>query len=205
MQVLMTNPEVDAFTRYLLCWSKELKREFETRAQFYHLDGKKVNRKKFEGLLKNKNVGVVLVNGHGSDNCVYGNDDIILDDKNVNLIKGKVVHAMSCSSAKTLGKKAIEVGVKAYVGYDEPFLAPRMNDKISNPLLDETASLFLDPAFITQKALINNKKPKEAVSLARKEYNRSIVKALMSPIQSDNDQFVGLLFWDRDHLVNLEG
>ena len=79
-----------------------------------------------------------------------------------------------------------------------------MDDKISNPLEDTTAALFLDPAFTAQKALIGGKAPSEAVALAKKEFNRSIVKALTSPIQSDNDQFVGLLLWDRDHLVSIE-
>lgn len=204
MQVLMTNPEVDAFTRYLLCWSKRLKKDFDGKVNFYHLEKKKVNRKKFEGLLKKKDVDVVLLNGHGGDDCVYGSDGIILDKDNVGLLKGKVIHAMSCNSAKTLGRISIENGAMAYVGYDEPFLAPRMDDKISNPLIDETASLFLDPAFIAQKALVNGKEPEEAVMLARRDYNRSIVKALTSPIQSDNDQFVGLLLWDRDHLVSIE-
>lgn len=111
---------------------------------------------------------------------------------------------MSCSSAKTLSPTAVQNGAKAYVGYDEPFFASRLDDKISDPLTDETAALFLNPAFITQKALADGKTPREAIALAKKEYNRSIVKALTSPIQSDNDQFVSFLLWDRDHLVAIE-
>ena len=109
---------------------------------------------------------------------------------------------MSCSSAKELGALAITAGAKDYVGYDAPFFAPTMDEKQKSPAKDKTASLFLDPAFIAEKALINGKSADEAALLAKKEFNRSIVKALTSDIQSDNDQFIGLLKWDRDHLVS---
>ena len=205
MRILISNPEVDAFTRYLLCWSRKMITEVEDRNEIFHVDGEKVNRSKIEGMLNKRNIDLVLLNGHGDDNSILGSDnEVIVDLKNVGLLNGKITHAMSCSSAKELGRAAVKKGAKAYVGYDAPFLASRMDDKISNPLNDSTAALFLDPAFITQKALVNGKTPAEAVQLGKKEYNRSIVKALMSPVQSDNDQFVGLLLWDRDHLINCE-
>lgn len=205
MRILISNPETDAFTRYLLHWSKRLIEEVGERNEIFHADGEKANRTKIEGMLNKRNIDLVLLNGHGDDRSVLGNNnEVVVDLENVELLNGKTVHAMSCSSAKELGKVAVEKGARAYVGYNAPFLAPRMDDKISNPLNDSTAALFLDPAFITQKALINGKKPTEAVRLGKKEYNRSIVKALMSPVQSDNDQFIGLLLWDRDHLVNCE-
>lgn len=204
MRILVSNPEVDAMTRYLLCWSKKLIKEIEGRNEIFHLERKKANRKKIEGMLKKKDIDLVLLNGHGGDNFVLGhNDEVVVDCGNVGLLEGKVVHAMSCNSAKGLGEVAMDIGVKAYVGYDAPFLAPRMNDKISNPLNDSTAALFLDAAFIPQKALADGKNSVEAVRMGKKGYDRSIVKALMSPVQSDNDQFVGLLLWDRDHLVTI--
>ncbi|MBQ3440948.1 hypothetical protein IJG27_01385 [Candidatus Saccharibacteria bacterium] len=204
MKVLITNPEVDAFTRYLHCWTKQLIKNLRNNVEVFHLEEGKANRIRFEGMLKKNVVDVVLLNGHGDYDFVLGDYEKILDKENVALLKGKTVHAMSCSSAKELGVLAVQSGAKAYLGYDEPFLAPRMKDKVSNPLKDGTAKLFLDPAFITQKALLNGKAPGEAVELAHKEYDRSIVKALRSPIQSDNDKFVGLLLWDKEHLVAVE-
>ena len=201
MRILITNPETDAFTRYLLFWTNKMISEIKHNNTIYHLKNKNANPIKFSGILSKKDVNVVLLNGHGSDDCVMGENGIILDQQNVSLLKGKIVHAMSCSSAKNLGDLAVNSGARAYVGYDEPFLASRLDDKISNPLKDKTAALFLAPAFIAQKALANGKTPDEAVQLARNEYNRSILKALTSPIQSDDDQFVGLLLWDRNHLV----
>lgn len=204
MRVLITNPEVDAFTRYLCRWTGKMLGEFRNDINVNILDKDKAKRKRFEGTLSKTPVDVVLLNGHGDYSYVLGDNEIIVDMSNVDILKNKVVHAMSCSSARDLGRMAIRVGARAYVGYDEPFLASRMQDKISDPLNDDAAALFLDPAFIAQKALLNGKEPKEAVRLAGREYDRSIVKALRSPVQSNNNQLVGLLLWDKEHLVALE-
>ncbi|MDO4967200.1 MAG: hypothetical protein Q4E70_00310 [Candidatus Saccharibacteria bacterium] len=205
MKVLLTNPEVDIFTRYLRVWSKKLIKDVrKIGTKFITLDKEQVSRARFEGTLAKTDSDVVLLHGHGSDNCVLGQNEQIVDKDNAKILEGKKVHAMSCSSAKKLGPLAISMGAKAYVGYDALFLAPTMDEKQNDPSKDNTAALFLDPAFIAEKALINGKDADEAVKLAKEEYNRSIVKALMSDIQSDNDQFVSLLKWDRDHLVSCE-
>ena len=205
MKVLITNPEIDGFTRYLLAWSRRLIKEMSSRHDFFHLDKSKSTRRRFEGMIRKVSPDLILLNGHGTESYVLGhNNESLVDLNNVDLLSGKTIHAMSCHSARKLGPVAVAHGAKAYLGYDQPFFASRMDDKISNPLEDTTAALFLDPAFTAQKALIGGKAPSEAVALAKKEFNRSIVKALTSPVQSDNDQFVGLLLWDRDHLVSIE-
>ncbi|MBR3323518.1 hypothetical protein IKG16_01365 [Candidatus Saccharibacteria bacterium] len=199
--ILITNPEVDALTRYLSVWSEKLKKECKNIQGIFHLKGKRVNRRQIESILVKKSVKVILLNGHGSDKSIYGdNYEALIDKDNVELLFNKVAHALSCNTAKTLGPLAMKKGAKGYVGYDEKFVAFLQEDKISNPLKDDTAALFLNPAFIAPKALINGKTPEEAVRLAKNEYNRSIRKALTSDIQSDNDQFVSWLMWDRNHL-----
>ena len=50
------------------------------------------------------------------------------------------------------------------------------------------------------KALLDGKSAAEAVELAKKEYDKSIERALGSDIQSDDDQFINWLYWDRDNL-----
>ncbi|MBQ3261257.1 hypothetical protein IJH29_01210 [Candidatus Saccharibacteria bacterium] len=205
MKILISNPETDAFTRYLLFWSNNLIKNIGSRHEIIQLKKTRANRENFEGILHKKSVDIVLLNGHGGDNLILGHDEKpMVDSKNASCLAGKIVHAMSCSSAKTLGPISIKLGAKAYVGYKEPYLAPRMDDKIADPLKDKTVSLFLNPAFIAQKALTDGKTPREAIKLAKNAYNRSIVSALTSPVQSDDDQFVGLLCWDRDNLVAVE-
>lgn len=200
MRVLVTSPEVDGLTRYLRVWSKRLIKRNNKKHDFLCLDGKKATRKRTMGMISKKRVDAVLFNGHGSDCEVAGYDEVIFDTDSAEMLNGKVVHALSCHTAKTLGPKAIQCGAKEYVGYDEKFVALLQNDKIGHPEEDDTAALFLDPAFVAQEALLDGKSGQEAVTLAKKAYNRSILKALNSDVQSDNDQFIGWLLWDREHL-----
>lgn len=202
MQVLITSPEKDEFTRYFRVWTKRLIKQIEQHCLIYHLDKGQANRKRLSGMLEKKSIDLVLINGHGSDNLVEGQEDVVLDKDNVALLQGKDVHVMSCSSAAVLGPLAIKSGTKSYVGYDAHFFAVLSRDNTVTPEKDDTAALFLDPAFTAQKALAIGKNPNEAVATAKKEYNRSIVKALKSSVQSDNDQFIALLKFDRDHLVS---
>lgn len=77
-------------------------------------------------------------------------------------------------------------------------------NNLSKPLRDSTAALFLNAAFTAPKNLLNGKTPKQALAITKNEYNNSIRKALASDIQSDNDQFINWLYWDRDNLTLCE-
>ncbi len=204
MRVLMTNPEVDPLTHYLSAWTDNmLKKSRSKENQYCRLKNKKVTRKNFESFLNKGAIDLVLICGHGASNAIEGDSEIILDMKNTNLLAHKTVHALSCQSAKQLGPDAIQKGAKAYIGYDENFIAFLDNTKrLSRPLKDDIASLFLNPAFTAPRELLKGSTPEKAVSIAKKAYNESIRKAINSDIQSDADQFIGWLFWDRDHLVS---
>lgn len=204
MQVLVTSPEVDPLTRYLRVWTKRLIARYERTHRFFHLDAGKATREHIVGLLSKKGVALVLLNGHGSDTCIAGDEGILLDCGDTELFKGKTVHALSCQTAKTLGVAAMQAGAKGYVGYDAEFIAVLQQGGLPQPFKDDTATLFLAPAFVAPKALLDGKRPESAVSAARAAYNRSIVEALNSDVQSDNDQFIGWLVWDRDHLKSCE-
>lgn len=200
MQILLTSPEYDILTRYLRSWSHRMMNGVNG-ADFSVLDRNNVTRDRFEGILQKKDFNVVILNGHGGTDRLAGdNDSIILDRDNVELTKGKKVHALSCKTAQELGPLAIQKGADSYIGYDEDFILVYDESKISQPENDTTAALFLDAAFIAPKALINGKSAQEAVTLAKREYSRSILKAFNSDIQSDNDQFIKYLIWNRSHL-----
>ena len=72
MKVLITNPEVDAFTRYLHCWTKQLIKNLRNNVEVFHLEEGKANRIRFERMLKKNVVDVVLLNGHGDYDFVLG-------------------------------------------------------------------------------------------------------------------------------------
>lgn len=205
MRVLLTSPESDELTHYLRVWTDEVLRECKNKNnKYFHLKRSRVTRKNVSSILGKRGVDLALFCGHGEDDQVYGNDEneVILDKRNAWLLKGKTAYAFSCRSAKRLGKEAVKNGANAYIGYKEDFIA-FMDDAngMSKPLEDEIASLFLRPAFAVSKALLSEKSPDEAVSLARKEFDKSISMAINSEVQSDADQFINWLRWDRDNLV----
>lgn len=203
MRVLLTNPEVDRLTYYLSVWTKNTLKDLKTNSnEYFSLKREKVTRKNFEKFLNKRSIDLVLLCGHGSPNAINGNEDVILDTKNDNLLKGKTVHALSCQSANELGPDAVKKGANSYIGYKEDFIAFLDDSKrASRPLEDEIASLFLEPAFTAPKILLKGGTPDEAVSAAKNAYNKSIRDALNSDVQSDADQFINWLFWDRDNLV----
>lgn len=202
MLVLVTNPEMDKLTRYLRVWTKKLIKQFNKKHDFIHLEQSKANQKRLHKTLEKKGVECVLLNGHGANDRIAGNNpnDILIDIDSAHLLTGTVVHALSCNTAKNLGPAAIKQGAKAYIGYDEQFIAVLKDGNLSNPLQDDTAALFLDPAMAAPKALLDGKSAAEAIAQAKQAYNNSIIKAFSSDIQSDNDQFIKLLLWDRNHL-----
>ena len=204
MQVLLTNPEIDPLTYYLATWTEDMLKKSKSKSNKYiRLKREKATRKKFESILQKRSVDLVLLCGHGDSDAVTGTNDVILDTKNASLLEGKVVHALSCRSAKELGPNAMKKGAKAYIGYKEDFIAfLDDSNQSTKPLKDEIASLFLNPAFTAPRALLKGSTPAEAVTAAKKAYNQSIREALNSDIQSDADQFINWLFWDRDNLIS---
>lgn len=206
MQVLLTNPEIDLLTYYLSAWTDDMLKKSKSRLnKYFHLKREKVTRKKFESILRKRSVDLVLLCGHGDSDAVAGTADVILDINNDNLLEGKIVHALSCRSAKELGPDAVKKGANAYIGYREDFIAfLDDSNRSAKPLEDEIANLFLKPAFAAPRTLLKGGTPAEAVMVAKKTYNQSIREALNSEIQSDADQFINWLFWDRDNLVSYQ-
>ena len=203
MRVLLTNPEVDLLTYYLATWTGDMLKKSKSKSnKYFHLKREKVTRKKFESILKKRSIDLVLLCGHGDSDAVAGTNGVVLDTDNDDLLEGKIVHALSCQSAKELGPDAIAKGANAYISYKEDFIAfLDDSNQSSKPLKDEIASLFLNPAFTAPRTLLKGGTPEASVMAAKKAYNQSIKEALNSDIQSDADQFINWLLWDRDNLT----
>ena len=201
MRVLIISPENDNITRYMRVWAEQLVKNHNNTHHFFHLDKEKANHKRVTGILSKKDMDIVCLNGHGDDCRVAGHDnEILIDPDNVSLLAGIKVHALACNSAKNLGNLAISHGAKCYIGYDERFYLMSQGEKISDPLKDDVAKLFLDPAYTAPKALLDGKDSKEAIKLTQEAYVRSIKQALNSDIQSDHERCVPYLLWNLNHL-----
>lgn len=170
MRILVTSPETDDITRYLRAWTKQSLEKAHHQHQVFHLDREKVTRKHFCGILRKKSINVVCLNGHGADDRILGHrQETLLDTQNIELLSGTTAHVLACNTAKTLGPSAMAVGTRGYIGYDERFIMLSRPTKISQPLQDDVARLFLDAAFTAPKALLDGKSCQEAVELTQNE------------------------------------
>jgi len=146
---LITRPEHDDTTRYLSSWSRRALELAQSKGiKILDLNKERANRKEVEGMLVKQTPELVVLNGHGNDDVVTGhkNEPLIKCGQNEKLLKGKITYAISCRSAKNLGRKSVQAGAKAYIGYEDDFIFLYDQLKITRPLDDETAGLFLKPA-----------------------------------------------------------
>jgi len=148
-KLLITRPEHDDTTLYLSHWSKQAIEQAESKGmRVLDLHKNRANKSEVVSMLSKQKPELVIFNGHGGDNVVGGdkNEPLIVAGENENLLKEKITYAISCKSAKKLGPKSVDSGAKAYIGYDDDFIFFYDPNKMTHPLKDETAKLFLEPS-----------------------------------------------------------
>jgi len=204
-KLLITRPDYETTTNYLFKWSEKLITEANDMGIIVDdLKSNFANRKEFDKKIKN-NHGFVYLNGHGSPNIVTGqNGETLLKfADNESCVKDKIVYAMSCSSAKRLGKSCVASGGLSYLGYDEDFIFIIDEEKINNPKEDTLASYFLSPSNHLVEHLISGKTTGEAFGVSQSVFN-DCIKTLSSSEASPADRdLLPYLVWDRDHQVCL--
>ena len=205
-KVLITLPNHDKVTAYLFAWSKEITKEkYQIEYKFLELEGKEANREKVESYLKKQNPKLVLFNGHGSDNFICGFKDNILiqSEVNDNLLKGKIVYALSCRSANILGKTAVKKGTDSFIGYEDDFVIVTDSEREATPLKDNIASSFLKPSNRLVISLLKGKTARESLDKSKEEFKKEIKKYLSSSYEEGTEQIISYLLWDMDNQVVL--
>jgi len=178
---LITRPEHDDTTLYLSNWCKEsINLASKKGANVIDLHREKANKKEFEGRILKIKPEFIVLNGHGDENSITGhnNEDLISiesDDKILNL---NIVYAISCRSAKNLGVKCFEKGTSCYTGYTDDFIFIYEKEKISRPLSDETAKLFLEPSKLFIETIIKNNPVGDALNRSKKKMQDNFLKAI---------------------------
>lgn len=200
--LLITRPLYEGTTHYLYFWSENVI-DFAKSKSYKILDlkTKKANRKTLESYLNNRRPNLIFLNGHGSSDLIFGQDDevIIKVGENEHLLKGTIVYALSCKTGQVLGPKSVDKGTISYIGYKEDFNFWINSNHISRPNNDPRAKLFLDTSNKIALSLLKGHSVKEACSKARDEFRETArnLAATNSP-----DQFViPDLLWDMVHLA----
>ena len=200
---LITRPEHDDTTHYLSHWGKETIGMAEKRGmKVFDLHREKAIKTEVEGRLKKMSSALVVFNGHGSEDTVTGHKNLplITAGDNEKLLKSKIVFAISCKSALKLGPKSVESGALNYTGFDDDFIFFYEPEKISRPLSDETAKLFLEPSNRFIESLIKGNSVGVSRERAVQFFRDNTTKVLGS--NSKDTNLARFLLWDLKHFVS---
>lgn len=155
--LLLTRPNHDLTTNYLFYWSSLVIQEAKKKKiKVLDLKGKKANIKTLQSYLKKHRPKLVFFNGHGANDLItgYNNKALIKKKDNEQLLFKKIIYARSCDSAKKLGPSCIIKGVITFIGYRRKFAIGYSHSKISRPLQDAVAKLFLEPSNLILTSLL---------------------------------------------------
>ncbi len=199
--ILFTRPEHDPTTHYLSHWCKESIILAESKGiKVLDLNRERAVKIEVENRLTKFSPNMVVLNGHGNENMVTGhkNEPLIIVGNNERLLKDKIIYAISCRSAKNLGPKSVSAGAISYSGYDDDFVFIYEPEKISRPLSDNTARMFLEHSQIYVESLIKGNTVDEATKRSKQNLKDNFVKAL----SENNTTATRFLWWDLKHFVS---
>ena len=176
--ILITRPNHDIPTGYLHAISGELKDKIEDTGDFsiIELEVSKVTRINSEKALEKSNPRLIVLNGHGSYNKVYGQHEVILDENNIQKLQSKIVYAVVCDSSLELGEFAVENGkAEAYIGYEAYFMIIIEPSRSTTPLKDNNFKPFREIYVMLVLSLLSGFNVAESVEKT-KMHIKSLIK-----------------------------
>lgn len=192
---LLTRPEHDDTTHYLSQWCKETIKLAEERGiKVLDLHREKANKEEFENKIHKFSPQIVVLNGHGNEDQVTGhqNQPLVIVHENEELLRSTIVYAISCRSAKNLGRRSVQVGALSYTGYEDDFIFVYEPDKVSRPRRDETAKLFLEHSELFVESLLKGNSVGESWERSKRILKRNFITAL----SNKNTSTARYLWWD---------
>ena len=203
VSMIITRPDHDDVTHYLHSWSEQIISEAESKnVKVVDLEKNRAIRREVENVLEKIPAQIVIFNGHGSDSSIAGHnfEVLIKSGENESLLKSKIVYAISCSSGKILGPKSIDAGAISFTGYDDVFFLAREPIKISRPLEDGLAELFLKHSNVFVISLIKGNSVSDSF-----EKSKFIMKENFTKLLAGGDSKSSVaryLWWNYKHFVS---
>ena len=139
----------DDTTHFLSNWSKSSITHAKSKGiQVLDLYQKRARKDEVESMLSKQSPTLVVLNGHGSEDrvCGHENEPLLTVRKNETLLKGKIVYALSCRSAKKLGPRSVKAGARSYIGYNDDFVFFYDTNNISRPKGELTIAMSANKA-----------------------------------------------------------
>jgi len=153
-----------------------------------HLQGSMARRNYVAPAVRQSNVQYISGLGHGSDGSFTGDfyDPIFsIGNYSPEESTGKIVHFLSCETARSLGPDFTLHGCRAYFGYDENF-----------SFQPDTADLFFDCDAEIDRAIADGLEAAAVIERVRAVFDKHIAELRA---QGSNYKAATLEF-DRDHL-----
>jgi hypothetical protein len=199
--ILVTRPSFDRVTNYLYHWVKSPLETAERHSfRVVSLDGEDANKKEFEG--RNVSLGPVFIlfNGHGDYQTITGqNYEVLVQlNKNDDQFSGKVVYAISCGSAKELGRSMVAKKAVSFIGYEDDFILHTDRNMETRPLEDEFARYFLEHAQVFISSLAKGNTIGQAYEKAKQNLQEKLTDAMYADPTMAAD-----LYWDYLNFVAL--
>lgn len=164
--IFFTRPSYDLPTGVLFYFSGSLIKDIEEIGEFklIQLLDDEVTRDNFEKILKKEETRLIVLNGHGSKDKVFGHKEVILDKENIHLLNSKIIYAVVCDSAEELGKFSNEEGkAESFIGYRANFMIVVDPTRVSTPSKDKNIRPFEKAYATTVLSLISGLTVKESV------------------------------------------
>lgn len=206
--IVATNPADEVVVEYLDSWFEKVREKIvgNSEISFIELRKDQANKAELTRVIAKQNPDFVVLNGHGSERSIHGfNQQVLVQcNDNESLLKNRIVHALSCRSGKTLGPKCIEIGTKAYVGYEQDFKLFHFGKRSKLEQLDDNvASLFLEPAFEVVVALVEGNSVEQAFERSQDKYRQKLNVLISGKMDSNIIEIASCLYHDMKYQVRL--
>jgi hypothetical protein len=194
--LLVTRPNHDQTTNYLYYWSALVIKEATKRGiDVYDLSGRKATKSNFDSYLKSKKPRALFLNGHGNEKTITGHDfEPILESGKKEPVEKTIIYARSCEAAFVLGRKLITDGAIAFIGYLRKFIFGYTPSKITKPLEDSLAKLFLEPSNLVVTVIIKGHVVEKAHERSKKAMFENF-KKMISTTATYEEKYAARWLW----------
>lgn len=144
------------------------------------------------------NISYIIGVGHGRDNSFrgYRNQPVFrVGGYEMEEVRGKVIHLLSCFTASNLGVDVLSHGCRAFFGYREEFAVPASNQKE----MDDLAELFFGSDAEIDLAFAENVPLNEILERVRRKFDENIARLnaqgkreSAAALESNRDLLIGL-------------
>jgi len=186
--LLITCPEYDDGTSYLTYFSKAIVEEAINKSlKIKKIKDENLNMKDFSEIMEKLDYKLVVFNGHGLPDSIYGHKGniIVKVGENDKQLKERIVYARACNAGLLLGSECMkETKSGSFIGYVLPFVFFMDEKWTTNPHNDKVAWLFLEPSNLVPISIIKGHTSLEA----HKNAKRQMLKNMESLLKNKQEQ-----------------